>query len=69
MRVDVLLVTQGFCTTRQEAREAILKGKVLVNGGVILKQSKDVKEGSILEMAWSRPYVSRGGEKIEGSFS
>lgn len=69
MRIDILLVTRGLCKTRQEAKEAIIRGAVLVDGAVVHKQSKDVLESSSLEVTWSRKYVSRGGEKIEGAFT
>lgn len=68
MRLDLLLVHKGLCETRQEAQEAIAKAKVLVEGAVTTKQSKDVKEGAAIEVLWSREYVSRGGDKLSGIF-
>lgn len=69
MRIDVLLVLKGLCKTRQEAKEAIIRGAVSIDGAIVNKQSKDVPEDSSVEVAWSRRYVSRGGEKIEGVFT
>jgi 23S rRNA (cytidine1920-2'-O)/16S rRNA (cytidine1409-2'-O)-methyltransferase len=69
MRIDVLLVLKGLCKTRQEAKEAIIRGAVSIDGAIVNKQSKDVPEDSRVEVAWSRRYVSRGGEKIEGVFT
>lgn len=67
MRVDQLLVKKGLCSSRQEAREAIARGKVVIDGLVIKRPSKDVSEDSLIELGWVRPYVSRGGEKLEGT--
>ncbi|RLI79209.1 TlyA family rRNA (cytidine-2'-O)-methyltransferase [Archaeoglobales archaeon] len=42
MRLDKLLVTKGYFTTRQKAKEAIKRGFVIVNGVRITKPSKEV---------------------------
>ncbi len=69
MRLDQLLVYKGCCSTRQEAQEAIARGAVFVNGVLITKQSKDFTENADVYLAWSRKYVSRGGDKLAGIFS
>lgn len=43
MRLDKLLVTKGFFSTRQKAKEAIKRGLVCVNGKTVLKPSLDVE--------------------------
>lgn len=68
MRLDILLVEKGLCGSRTEAKECILKGFVIVDGKVVTKGSKDVKDGQIVSITASRLYVSRGGEKLEGVF-
>ncbi len=60
---------KGLCSTRQEAKEVIDKGHALVDGVPITKQSKDVNEGTALEVLSTRRYVSRGGEKLAGAFN
>lgn len=42
MRLDKLLVTKGYFTTRQKAKEAIKRGFVTVDGVKITKPSKNV---------------------------
>lgn len=42
MRLDKLLVTKGYFTTRQKAKEAIKRGFVVVDGVKITKPSKEV---------------------------
>ncbi|RLI70710.1 TlyA family rRNA (cytidine-2'-O)-methyltransferase, partial [Archaeoglobales archaeon] len=42
MRLDKLLVTKGYFTTRQKAKEAIRRGFVVVDGVRVTKPSKDV---------------------------
>ncbi len=68
MRIDVALVAKGLCKTRQEAKEAILHGGVLVNNIPVKKVSKDISEDAVIHISWNRKYVSRGGEKIESAF-
>lgn len=69
MRLDLLLVERGLCTTRQEAQEVIHKGDVLVNGIAQTKQSKNISDQATVEVLSTRKYVSRGGEKLAGAFA
>lgn len=67
MRLDQALVARGLCASRTEAQELIEKGLVLVNGIVTYKQTKNIHEGDGVEVTGGRPFVSRGGEKLEGA--
>ena len=67
MRLDQELVRRKLCESRQEARECISSGDVVVNGLVIKKQSKDLGEETALEVLKKRKFVSRGGDKLEGA--
>lgn len=65
-RLDVLLVTRGFCETRAKAQSLIMAGEVYVN------QQKCDKSGTAVDMEAeievrgnACPYVSRGGLKLE----
>lgn len=66
-RLDVILVREGFAKSRERAREAILAGKVFVDG------RKAEKAGAALDAGLARieikdgaaRYVSRGGYKLE----
>lgn len=64
-RLDQELVRRGLAGTRSEARDAILAGRVTVGGRPALKPGTLVgpHEPVALERP-SRPYVSRGGEKL-----
>lgn len=66
-RLDVLLVKQGYATSREKAKAIIMSGVVFINGqredkaGTMFfeeKSSIEVKGNPI-------PYVSRGGLKLE----
>lgn len=66
-RLDVILVSRGDMSSRERAREAILSGKVWVDG------QRAVKAGTLVDPAISQisvrggnlKYVSRGGLKLE----
>ncbi len=65
-RLDVLLVDEGYCPSREKARAAVMAGLVYVNGEKITKPGQTVAPGSNLEVKGSPcPYVSRGGLKLE----
>lgn len=67
MRLDVLLVQQGYFSSRELAKENIIHGNVLVNGLIAKKPSMIVSEDALitLEKENTIPYVSRGGLKLE----
>ena len=67
-RLDAELVERGIASTRAKAQALILSGRVLLSGAVCSKCGAPVKEGaeiSLLPMA--RPFVSRGGGKLDGA--
>lgn len=66
-RLDVALVDRGLVTSREKATELIREGKVLVNGSVAAKASRQVKAGDQLLVTATNRYVSRGGVKLEGA--
>lgn len=73
MRADLLLVEQGFATSRNRAQELIATGRVFVvikgQRLVVKKPSLKIEEGSI-EVApdpEALHYVSRGGLKMRGA--
>ncbi|MDR1758344.1 MAG: TlyA family RNA methyltransferase [Bacteroidales bacterium] len=65
-RLDVFLVQQGLCVSRERARVAIASGNVAVNGEVVTKPAKTIQESDEVHIAdlFSR-YVSLGGLKLE----
>lgn len=64
MRLDDAVVQQTG-VTRSRARGLILAGRVRVNGEPVTKAGSSVAEGARIEVERPRPYVSRGGEKLE----
>lgn len=64
-RLDLLLVERGLAADRARAQAAILAGDVLVNGETVLRHAASVSAGARIELAASRRYVGRGGEKLE----
>jgi 23S rRNA (cytidine1920-2'-O)/16S rRNA (cytidine1409-2'-O)-methyltransferase len=67
-RLDKLLVEKGIAQTRERARALIMAGKVAVEGRTIDKPGIQVDmEAEIRLHGEESPYVSRGGEKLEGA--
>lgn len=65
MRLDTLLVDQGFFTSRSQAQAAIKDGHVQIDGQIIDKVAAKVKPNVSLEVTGhSHDYVSRGGLKL-----
>lgn len=63
-RLDVVLVEQGLCDSRQQAQRIIRAGEVQVNQQVIDKPGTLVDAEAVLRVKQRSPYVSRGGEKL-----
>ncbi|GAV11043.1 MULTISPECIES: TlyA family RNA methyltransferase [Paenibacillus] len=65
-RIDVLLVEQGYYTSREKAKAAIMAGLVLANAERIEKAGMKVpRDAAITVKGAVHPYVSRGGLKLE----
>jgi 23S rRNA (cytidine1920-2'-O)/16S rRNA (cytidine1409-2'-O)-methyltransferase len=59
------MVRRGLASTRSEARDAILAGRVTVGGSPATKAGSMVAPHEDVAVAGpARPYVSRGGEKL-----
>lgn len=66
MRLDNVLVSDGFFETRTKAQGAIKDGIIEVNGKLVTKPSFDVpNEYKIKVIGETLSYVSRGGLKLE----
>ncbi|HEX7168809.1 MAG TPA: TlyA family RNA methyltransferase [Acidimicrobiales bacterium] len=67
-RLDAELVRRGIAASREEAQEAIVAGRVLVDGAPALKAARMVGAGEqVVLTAPARRFVGRGGEKLEGA--
>ena len=67
MRLDIALVQRNLCESRQEAKECIESGHVLVDDSVTYKATRRVEASTRIQVLQRRKYVSRGGEKLEGA--
>jgi len=67
-RVDVVLVERGIVPSRERARALIMAGKVIVEGKTMTKSGIQINvDAQVHLQEGGSPYVSRGGEKIEGA--
>lgn len=67
VRLDQRVLDLGLETTRSRARARILAGDVWLAGAVVDKPGTLVAADAVPELRARSPYVSRGGEKLEGA--
>ncbi|HEY0781512.1 MAG TPA: TlyA family RNA methyltransferase [Thermoanaerobaculia bacterium] len=68
MRLDQLLVDRGLFASREQARRAVMAGKVEVGGRRVDKPGTAVAPEAALSVAGPRePFVSRAGRKLAGA--
>ena len=63
-RLDAVVAERGGIT-RSQARSLIMEGRVSVEGVVATKAGQSVGRDTRIEIAQPRPFVSRGGEKLD----
>jgi len=68
-RLDALLVARGYFADTASAARAILAGDVRSPNGVDLKPGLAVPEDIDLVVSTQKPYVSRGGLKLEAALN
>ena len=66
-RLDVFLVEQGLCASREQAQRAVMAGEVRIGDQVISKSSVLVSPDAAVTIQARSPYVGRGGLKLEGA--
>ncbi len=64
-RLDQALVELGLFESREQAKRAVLEGKVLVNQQPAIRPSRMVKPEDDIRILESPRFVSRGGQKLE----
>ena len=70
MRLDLLLVEQGFFESRERAKAAVMAGEVLVNGVRVDKAGTAIDTTATLAISGEKlPFVSRGGLKLAKAVS
>ena len=68
-RLDILLVELNLCTSRQQAQRCIGAGEVKVNDEIVDKSGHKVLTDAKIELKQKPPFVSRGGEKLQGALT
>jgi len=63
-RIDLLLVSKGFVSTREKARALVMAGKVWIGNNRIDKPGVSINVDSDVVISGSLPYVGRGGTKL-----
>lgn len=66
-RLDVEIASRGLVPSREQARAAILAGRVSVGGTVVTKAGANVSQDATIEVVGGPQYVSRGGLKLAGA--
>jgi 23S rRNA (cytidine1920-2'-O)/16S rRNA (cytidine1409-2'-O)-methyltransferase len=67
-RLDKILVSRGLVRGRELAKALVMEGKIFVDGKKITKPGTPVSDASeILLKEEVKPYVSRGGVKLEAA--
>ena len=64
-RLDVALVERGLCASREQARRAVMAGRIRINDRPARKASDSVRDSDALALAGADRFVSRGGHKLE----
>jgi 23S rRNA (cytidine1920-2'-O)/16S rRNA (cytidine1409-2'-O)-methyltransferase len=67
IRIDRLLVDQGYFNSRERAQRSILAGHVLVEEQVVDKPGTLVKAEAVVRVVAEEKYVGRGGYKLEAA--
>jgi len=66
-RLDLFLVEQGLCASREQAQRAVMAGEVKIGDQIMTKCSVMVEPGASVELRTPLRYVGRGGLKLEGA--
>jgi 23S rRNA (cytidine1920-2'-O)/16S rRNA (cytidine1409-2'-O)-methyltransferase len=64
-RLDALLVRRGLVGSRTQAHDAVLAGRITVDGRPALKPGSLVGTDARVELSEQQAFVSRGGEKLD----
>lgn len=64
IRIDVLLVSEGFVESRSLAQRFIMAGEVRVDDQVVFKPAQLVDQHAVLTLDPGPQYVSRAGRKL-----
>lgn len=68
-RLDTLVYTHGLAPSREMAQRYILAGEVMVDGVLQTKPGTKIPTTALITLKQAAPFVSRGGEKLEGALA
>jgi 23S rRNA (cytidine1920-2'-O)/16S rRNA (cytidine1409-2'-O)-methyltransferase len=68
-RLDIALAERGLCKSRSHAKEAILKGNVLVNSRAVTKPAFETGDEDKITVIDPDKYVGRGAYKLLQAFN
>lgn len=63
------LVAERKAISRSQARALIMEGRVSVNGAPATKPGTSIRDDAAIEIERPRPFVSRGGEKLDAALT
>lgn len=66
-RADAALVDAGLFPSREQAKAAIIAGRVKVDGARVSKPGQPVAGDAAFDVTPAQEYVSRGGHKLAGA--
>ena len=66
-RLDIAIVEKGLAESRNQAQRMIMAGEVQINGNTAFKPSESVADDAEITLKEQPPFISRGGEKLEGA--
>jgi 23S rRNA (cytidine1920-2'-O)/16S rRNA (cytidine1409-2'-O)-methyltransferase len=67
-RLDIALSDKGLCKSRSHAKDAILKGNVLVNDRAVQQPSYEINDNDNIKVINPDNYVGRGAYKLLQAF-
>lgn len=67
MRLDLLLVDQGYAVSLEQAQRSIRAGWVFVDDRRVDKPGREVPVDAVIRVKEKPRYVGRGGEKLKGA--
>lgn len=69
MRLDQALVQRGLVSSRERGQALIRAGLVAVSGTIVDRPDQPVPSDAAIELRGRAPFVSRGGQKLDGALA
>jgi len=66
-RADAALTEAGHFASREQAKAAIMAGRVRIGDAPVTKPGQPVEDGAVFTVEHAQEYVSRGGHKLAGA--